>query len=453
MARGRNSSSIFLVLFLALIVGVGGYVYTSQSFKRDAPAINMQTSGYWNLKKPLEITIDDELGIKSYRVSMITAGEESLLLNDQLLEPQKRVILKLDPPKAIFASKEEQVKIRIEANDSSKWNYFAGNLAIKEYSLVVDKKRPSVDVVSNSYKIKKGGSALVVFRAVDENLKDLHIETNFGKRFLATPFYKEGYYATLLAWPIAESSFRASVVATDMAGNETKVYIPYFLQDANYKVSNIDISDNFLHGKIAELADEFEETLGIEEPLEQFRAINETIREKNEILIHDVGSKVSKEMVDTISFKPMYPLKNAAAVASYGDHRHYFYNKAKLSESWHMGLDLASIAQAEIRTQNGGEVKFSDFNGLYGNMVMIDHSLGLYTLYGHCSSLSVNTGDYVKAGEVIAHSGKTGYAMGDHLHFGVLVQGVEVRPDEWMDAQWIKLNIDDVLANARSLIK
>jgi murein DD-endopeptidase MepM/ murein hydrolase activator NlpD len=117
-----------------------------------------------------------------------------------------------------------------------------------------------------------------------------------------------------------------------------------------------------------------------------------------------------------------------------------------------MGLDLASKAMAEIKPQNGGEVVFADYNGLYGNMPLIHHGLGLYTLYGHCSSVSVSQGDSVSPGQVIARTGKSGYAMGDHLHFGALVQGVEVRPQEWMDKKWIKLNITKVIKDAKKMI-
>jgi murein DD-endopeptidase MepM/ murein hydrolase activator NlpD len=107
---------------------------------------------------------------------------------------------------------------------------------------------------------------------------------------------------------------------------------------------------------------------------------------------------------------------------------------------------------APIKTQNGGKVVFADYNGLYGNMPILSHGLGLYTLYGHCSSIEVSPGEEVPPNSIIAKTGKSGYAMGDHLHFGVLVQGIEVRPQEWMDKQWIKLNIDDIIKSAKKVI-
>jgi murein DD-endopeptidase MepM/ murein hydrolase activator NlpD len=117
-----------------------------------------------------------------------------------------------------------------------------------------------------------------------------------------------------------------------------------------------------------------------------------------------------------------------------------------------MGLDLASVQQGAIKSSNAGTTVFSQPNGIYGNLPIIDHGLGLYTLYGHCSEVHVQEKDKVKAGQTIAKTGSSGYAMGDHLHFGVLVQGIEVRPEEWMDSQWIRDNITNVIDAAKTVM-
>ena len=427
-------------------------MYNSSMFERELPKIDLKNYEYWNLKKPLQLEIEDISGIKSYRVVLKTKSGDTTLHYEQLLNPQQLVKLEVAPPRSAYAMKDKSVKIVVEAIDASKWNFLNGNSVTKQFVVKIDKKRPQLNTVSNSYKIIRGGSAMVIFKASDENLKELYIQTNFGKKFKVEPFYKEGYYISLLAWPIKEESFRASVIATDYAGNKAKAYIPLYLKQKTYRLSKIKLSDRFLKGKIAQLAEEFAQTQGVENSLEQFKIINEDVRAKNEQLIHDITSKVSDEMISDFKINKMYPLKNAQVVASFGDHRKYYYDGNYISESYHLGLDLASNAMAAIKPQNSGNVVFSDFNGLYGNMPIIDHGLGLYTLYGHCSSVSVNSGDEVQKNEPIANTGKTGYAMGDHLHFGVLVQGIEVRPAEWMDKTWMKLNIGDVIKSAKEII-
>lgn len=453
MRRGKEKgSSALLLSILAVVVGVGLYVYNSEMFEREVPVISMKNNGYWNLKNPLELKIDDSSGIKSYKVTLVTKSEETLLYHEQFLTPEESLNISVEPPKSAYAMSEDEIKIVVEAQDSSKWNFLKGNIALSEFKLKIDKKRPVLGTIANSYKIKKGGAALVIFKAEDENLEELYIQTNFDKRFKAQPFYKEGYYISLLAWPVMESTFKATIMAKDKADNISRVNVPLFLKDATYRVSNIKISDSFLKGKIAELAEEFAETQAVTDPIEQFKIINEDIRAKNEELIHEITSKVSSEMIDDFKMKKMYPLKNAAVVAYFGDHRFYSYNGAKISEAHHLGLDLASNAMAEIKPQNGGDVVYTGYNGLYGNMPIVSHGLGLYTLYGHCSSVNVNMDDKVKGGSHIANTGKSGYAMGDHLHFGILIQGIEVRPAEWMDTTWIKLNINDIIDNAKNII-
>jgi murein DD-endopeptidase MepM/ murein hydrolase activator NlpD len=453
LRRGsKKGSSALLLGIFAVAVGMGLYIYNSEMFERESPMITMQNSGYWNLKNPLDITMEDSTGLKSYKVTLVTKSQETVLYHEQFLTPKQSLNVKVEPPKSAYAMSEDEIKIVIEAQDASKWNFLKGNDAISEFKLKIDKKRPLLNTIANSYKIKKGGAALVIFKAEDENLKELYIQTNFDKKFLAQPFYKKGYYISLLAWPVKETTFKATIFAKDRADNISTVNVPLFLKEASYKLSNIKITDNFLNGKIAELAEEFKETQGVTNSIEQFKIINEDVRVKNEDLIHEITSKVSEEMIDDFKINKMYPLKNAAVVAHFGDHRHYFYKEDKISESYHLGLDLASNAMAEIKPQNGGEIVFTGYNGLYGNMPILSHGLGLYTLYGHCSNISVNVDEKISSGSHIANTGKSGYAMGDHLHFGILIQGIEVRPAEWMDDTWIKLNINDVINSAKSII-
>ena len=452
MRRRKDNSSYGVMFLIAIIVGGALYVYNSAMFERDMPKIEMQNNGYWNLKSPLEISIDDASGLKSYKVVLKSNSGATTLHNEQFLVAQDSVHVKVEPPKSAYAMKDDSIRIVVEANDASKWNFLNGNSTVKEYRLKIDKKRPQLSTVANSYKIKKGGAALVIFKAGDENLKNIYIQTNFGKRFKPQPFYKEGYYISLLAWPVTESTFRATIIVEDYANNVSKSSVPLYIKDKKYRVSNIKLSDKFLNGKIAELAEEFIETQGVTEPLERFKIINEDIREKNEILIHEITSRVSDEMISDFKLNKMYPLKNAAIVAYFGDHRKYSYNDQYISESYHLGLDMASNAMAKIKPQNDGDVVYADYNGLYGNMPIVHHGLGLYTLYGHCSTLKVNSGDSIIGGAYMANTGKSGYAMGDHLHFGVLIQGIEVRPAEWMDETWMKLNIGDVIKSAKEII-
>ncbi len=452
MRKKRSSSSVlFMIIFIGIIAGVV-YLYNSKMFERNAPVVEMTQNEYWNLKEPISLSIDDDSGIKYYEVILLTSGGQKILSQEALLTPQKNLKLNVEYPKMGYGIKDKEIKIVVKAVDVSQWNFFSGNSVVYEKSFKIDKKKPLLTLVTNSYGIYPGGTALVIFKAKDENLKDTYIEVNKKRRFKVQPFYKKDYYAALVAWPVQERKFDARVIAEDKAGNSSRIHIPYYHKAKSYRISKIKLSDRFLKGKIAELAYDFAETQGVEDSIAQFKIINEDVRANNENLIHDVTSKISNKMINSFSIKPFYPLKNAQKVASFGDHRLYYYKGDKVSESYHLGLDLASVKMGKIKTQNHGMTVYAEETGIYGNLPIIHHGMGLYTIYGHCSSISVAAGDTVKPGEQIANTGKSGYAMGDHLHFGVLVQGVEVRPEEWMDKDWIRLNITEVMKNAKKLI-
>lgn len=451
MRRKKGYGGTLFLLILIAAMGAGVYVYLSETFERDAPAITIENSGFWNGRDPLKMQVEDQSGILEYKITLMSGAESKVLSEAILATPVMNKTFELTVPASVIGLKSDSITIEVQARDASRWNFFAGNRAVKRVTLAIDARRPSVAVIANSYKITKGGSALVVFEAKDDHLDDLWIESSFGKRFKAVPFYAENYYIALIAWPVTAEDFRAHVMATDAAGNRTRAYIPLHLKDKKYRESNIKLSDRFLAGKVADLAQTFGAPANAD-AIERFRFVNETLRAKNEETIEKITSAVESSRMNDFSQVPFYPLRNAQVVAGFGDHRFYYYNDEQISESYHLGLDLASVKMAGITTQNPGEIVFADENGIYGNMPILAHGLGLYTLYGHCSSMKATRGEHVEAKTQIANTGMTGYAMGDHLHFGVLVQGIEVRPQEWMDTQWIALNIKDVIAEAKKVI-
>lgn len=455
--RNGSGGKIILILIALLIVAMLGglaYVYTAPEFEKTAPEVHSSDHVFWNRKTPLKITLSDNRGLKSFKVIM-SDGKKSIIVgagNFENGEKQQTLLVKY-PQSNVLDPKAKRLSLEVSVTDNSLWNLMAGNSAKKTMQIDVDYKRPDVTIVSHSYSITQGGSALVVFFAEDENLDRLYIQADANK-FEAQPYKKEGYYAALIAWPFTQSNFSAKVVATDKAKNARAVEVPFYLKNRKYKTSWIKARDNFIDGKITDLATNDAEYAGINNRLEKLKAINETMRLKNEDLIHALGAKVSKERFDVWKIQKFYPLRNGQKVASYGDKRYYYYGDKgnTVSESYHLGYDLASTKMADIKSSNPGTVVYADYNGIYGNMPMIDHGLGLYTLYGHCSTMNVKKGDIVNAGETIAKTGMTGLALGDHLHFGVLVQGIEVRPVEWFDAKWIKTNIDNIFAEADKII-
>ncbi len=161
---------------------------------------------------------------------------------------------------------------------------------------------------------------------------------------------------------------------------------------------------------------------------EQERIINSTQVHAEPITqVVAVGTKPRPKTMATGQFQwPLYGRINS----TYGSR--YIFG----SYSFHTGLDIAGSYGAAITAADGGRVTFSGTGTgsywSYGNYVVIDHENGLQTIYAHCSSLKVKTGDRVYKGQVIAGVGATGRATGNHCHFQVKLNGTTVNPYNYL---------------------
>lgn len=97
-------------------------------------------------------------------------------------------------------------------------------------------------------------------------------------------------------------------------------------------------------------------------------------------------------------------------------------------EKFHDGLDMAAPGGSPILAAYYGKVVAAGYTNAMGNYIIIDHGDSLYTIYMHASALYVSVGDYVNAGQKIAAVGSTGRSTGNHLHFGVRLNGSYVSP-------------------------
>lgn len=453
-AKKNNKKYLFLGLLALFVAGVLT-LFKLDKLEKEAPVIYAEDTIYYNLKEPLVVRVADELStLSSVKISLQKSeNDNATVIFEKKGIGEKEFLAQFMLPKTAFKEQINAYILSIEASDNSWWNFFSGNKALKKVQILIDDKSPKIDVLSASYQISRGGAASVVFSVKDENLKEVFLEAA-GHKFVPVSYLKEGFFASLIAWDVMSNTFEAFIIAKDKAGNESRLKVPIYLQNRKYKDSKIALSDKFLDGKIKELSELYAPRGSNLSRLEQFKFVNETLRLGNEKLIHEVAIKESKQQGVLSEFKLnlFLPLKNAMKVADFADHRFYSYDGQFVSDSYHLGLDLASVAKATIITNNGGKIVLARENGIYGTNVMINHGFGLFTLYGHCTQSFVAEGEQVSAVQNIASTGVSGLALGDHLHFGVLVQGVEVRPEEWQDRKWIQNNISKVLEEGRKII-
>jgi murein DD-endopeptidase MepM/ murein hydrolase activator NlpD len=233
-------------------------------------------------------------------------------------------------------------------------------------------------------------------------------------------------------------------VATDKAGNSRELRLAYTLKDVKYKKSTIPVSDDFIQGKVAPLLSDVGARQG--SPKDIFVKVNHGLRKENEDKIRMVGQKTASRMLWSGAF---IQLSNSKVEANFADARTYIYRDEPIDTAYHLGFDLSVTKRYPVEAANSGVVTFVGDLGIYGNTVIIDHGLGLSTLYGHLSSIDVKEGEQIKQQQIIGKTGETGLAVGDHLHFATLLQGIPVLPKEWWDAKWIKDNIQPKLDSSR----
>ena len=438
-AKRKKGGGLFLgLIILLLLVGGAVFLYTAPQFEQTPPKIEANSKIVVGEDGKINFKVLDNYALKKVELIVGDGEKRSTVLDERFPKGVKEKEFQVLLPKSVLASQKSHWSYEIIATDRSFWNFFMGNSSHLKGEIFIDSVAPQISIVASSPGILKGGTALVIYKINEDNLLESYIDIGHGIHFKGIPYKKEGVYATLIVWPFNQEEFVPKIVAVDKAGNRAEVALSIRRYKKRYRVSYIAARDSFIDGKIAELASQEKKFAQISDRLQKLKAVNETMRLENEKLIHKVSKKATP-IDKKWSLKPLYPLHGAKRVSDFGVKRYYYYKKREniVSTSYHVGYDFASVKHDKIYTSIPGKVVFAAPNGIYGNMVIIDHGLGLYTLYGHISQLKVKVGQKVTAGEVIGLTGKTGLALGDHLHFGLLVQGVEVYPLEWMKKKWI----------------
>jgi len=327
------------------------------------------------------------------------------------------------------------VELHILAADRAYLGLGKGNRNNQTVAYSIDNKPPQVGVLSVQHNINQGGSALVAY-TVSEEVTQTGVRV--GDRLFPGYLQPSGVYLSLFAfpWDMEPSVFVPKVVAVDLAGNERAAGFYFHLTPKVFPTDRINISERFLANKIVpDFQHFFPETT---DPLQLFLKVNGELRRQNLATILDYGRQTAPQKLWDGVFGAQ---RNAAVPGAFAQRRTYYHNEKVIDHQTHLGIDLASLAHAEVPAANAGRVIHADDLGIYGQCVIIDHGLGLQTLYGHLSQIMVKIGDDVTKGQVIGRTGTSGLAGGDHLHYDVLVAGQQVNPLEWWDARWISHNI------------
>ncbi|MCC7007532.1 MAG: M23 family metallopeptidase [Acidobacteria bacterium] len=314
-------------------------------------------------------------------------------------------------------------------------------------------ERPRIGVLSTHHYVNLGGAEMVVYRAEPA---DVSSGVRVGEReypgfpasgatvdgvSIADPAVRIAFFALLWNQPI-DAPIR--VFARDEAGNAAEAAFDTRAFPKPFKASRIVLDDRFLERVVPAILSGASEMKPAGPLLEQFLAVNGELRRANAEKIRSFASKTSPEMLwRGVVF---HPFTNSAVESAFADQRTYLYQGREVDRQVHLGFDLASYAGTPIVAANRGQVLFAGDLGIYGNCVVLDHGMGVQSLYAHLSAVEVQPGVMVEKEQRLGRSGMTGLAGGDHLHFTMLVNGEMVNPIEWWDPHWIE---DRVLRKLR----
>ncbi len=300
---------------------------------------------------------------------------------------------------------------------------------------------PRVAVLSTFHYVNHGGSEFVVYRATPDDVQsgvrvgDVEYPGFSAKAVgvSADPAMKVVFFALLYDQDLAT---QMRVFARDPAGNETVAPLENRVFPKPFAKSRIEIDDRFLQRVVPAIASNSPEArISTDDVLAGFLTINGDLRRTNSAYLTDLAKKTSPDMLFRDAFQQ---LGDSQVEAKFADARTYVYKGKEVDRQVHLGYDLAVTANVAIVAAQRGIVVHAGNLGIYGNCIVVDHGLGVQSLYGHLSSIAVAVGDTVDKGGALGRSGMTGLAGGDHLHFTMLVGGQQVTPVDWWSAQWMQ---------------
>jgi len=305
-----------------------------------------------------------------------------------------------------------------------------------EHGVRVVTRPPSVTADSDQHYLYRGMADLATL-TVSGSWTEAGVRVGDQKfRAWPMPGGKPGMFSLYaFAWNMPADTVPVAYASIGAGNDATSPLVVVFpkKEQPKYTTHDLQVSDAFMQKVIGEL-----DPNGSGDPVARFVRINSEMRRANNQTLSDLRPKTA----DTFLWsRPFIRQAHSQAEASFADLRNYIYHGNKIDQQVHLGYDLAVTQHVGVQASNDGKVVYAAPLGIYGNCIVVDHGYGLQTIYGHLSQIDVHEGDLVKQGQVMGLSGQTGMAGGDHIHFAMQLDGVQIDPKEWWDPHWIKDHI------------
>jgi hypothetical protein len=419
-----------VVILLVFVLTVFWFLFEAD---RTPPNITLKSEiAYLSKNQEVKFCVEDiKSGIKYIRSTIIQEDLEKEILSSNFQKKEvynKEINVHIQPGK--LGLKDGKATLIIHSRDHSIFN----NQTRLEKDLIIDTIPPQIELQSYRHYINLGGSCMTIYSVSKDSKKSGVLVGDIF--FTGYPTDPNGTHIVYFAMPWdASDSTPILIIAEDGAGNKTKRSFPYLIRSKRFKKEDLNIPDQFLNQKIPEFTARYDHLMG--NNIDIFLEVNRKLRKESNTQIMSICSKSNSKILWEGPFIRM----KGASKASFADFRTYYCQGKEIDKQVHMGVDISALKRFPIKAANNGIIVFADYLGIYGNTVIIDHGMGLFSMYAHLSSFDIKDGQEVKKGDVIGRTGTTGLAGGDHLHFSMIVQNTFVNPIEWWDPHWIHDNI------------
>jgi len=438
--RSRTKTYVLVVLVLLLAV-VGSVSYLGWRQSVPPPTVASSPPRFLGHKTTVPMTVQAARGnVASVEIRVVQGTKQAVVVKqDGKLGPRAELPATLEV--ASLGLREGPATVEVRARDDFWRPLKLPERVVATWPVTIDLTPPKIDVFASTGYYSPGGVSLVAFRVEGATRSDVKLGDRVFPSFPMGDAAR-GARVALVALPYNYEGAALAISAVDEAGNVASRGIGGELKPRKFAHDRIEIKDSFLQAKMPELLPTHPPGAPL---VDAFLTVNREHRKQAEAHKRELGAKTADK---PLWEGPFVQPRNTKVFANFAETRTYVYQGKEIDTQVHYGYDLASTKQSPVPAANKGVVVYAAPLSIYGNAVVLDHGLGLQTLYGHLSSIAVKVGDAVDKAQELGRTGATGLAIGDHLHYEVLVSGISVTPLEWWDAKWIRDRINKPLREA-----
>ena len=436
----REGGLVFAVVGLLAVLGGGIYLAVSY-LDRDEPSLKLlpETACLGAKTNFVLSAVDQGSGLREVEVIFGQNAQEKVIVS-QAFPPggDKGVVVELPfvlEPRAL-GFQEGKARLVAWARDRSWRHWFQGQRSQLSREVDLDFVPMTLSFVAVSHLLHAGGTGCITYR-LNKVPKESGLQV--GECFYtgyANPKGPQGEYMVLFALPQEISGpVVVELKARPAVGEEVRQAVSLKVRPRRWRQDTMNLSENFLRQVAAGFP--------VSQPgdlLAAYLEVNRNIRQAN----HDKIRQVCRQSHPQPLWSGGFLRYEGKPMARFGDRRTYVWQGRVVDQQIHLGEDLANLIATPVPAANKGIVVLAEPLGIYGQTVILDHGLGVFSMYSHLSQMDVKVGEMVDKGKLLGKTGATGLAGGDHLHFSMIIGGDFVDPLEWWDPHWLKDQVEGV---------